>query len=439
MTSYYPITSITAREILDSRGNPTIECTVTVQSKDKDYKKEISTKNKNKTSKFSGTASVPSGASTGKYEALELRDGGKRYDGLGVLKAIKNIETKIFPKLKGIEITNQIKIDQIMIDLDNTPNKSNLGANAILAVSLACARTAAISKNIPLYQYLNNLIKNNLLKEPKPKMSLPKPFFNILNGGRHAGGRLAFQEFMIVPQARTFHENLEIGSEIDHALKKILKEKYGPSSINVGDEGGFAPQLKTAEEALNLLQYTLKKTKHSKNVRLAIDCAASEFYDPKNKVYHIPKKLTSAELLNYYLKLIKKYNLLSIEDPFNEDDFITFAKLKQKSKIQIVGDDLTVTNPQRIKKAIQEKSCNCLLLKVNQIGTLTEALQAAQLARKAGWKIMVSHRSGETDDFFIADLAVALGCGMIKAGAPNRGERLAKDNRLLEIETEISK
>lgn len=415
------IKQIRAREILDSRGNPTIEVDVT-------------------TRKTCQSAAVPSGASTGVHEALELRDGTKRYHGKGVQKAVKNVETKIYPLLKGIDPSEQDKIDNLMIKKDGTDNKSRLGANAILGASLACARAAAAEKKKPLYLYLNELLP---LKQP----SLPRAFFNIINGGMHAGNQLAFQEFMISPREKSFKESLRIASEIYHALKEIIKSKYGKYAANVGDEGGFAPPIKKAEEALELLKAAVKKAGYQGKVDLAIDAAASEFY--KNGHYFLPKKIGvekmgKEKLLDYYLNLIKKYPIISIEDPFEQEDFVSFAELRKKSKliqrnIQVVGDDLTVTNIERIEEAVKEKSCNCLLLKVNQIGTLTEALEAVRMAYESGWKVMVSHRSGETEDTFIADLAVGIGCGMIKAGAPCRGERTAKYNRLLRIEEILGK
>ena len=404
------ITKITARQILDSRGHPTIEAIVF-------------------TDKSIGIASVPSGASTGTHEAVELRDNQKEYQGKSVHKAIQNIITIIAPKLIGQDCAQQEQIDKLMCKLDGTKNKNKLGANATLAVSLACARAAANSLQIPLYEYLQNFTKQN--------HQVPKAFFNIINGGKHAGTKLVFQEFMIVPQTNSFFKNLQIASEIYHTLKIIIKEKYGPSAINVGDEGGFAPPLTSAEQALDLLTEAIKKAGYNKQVALAMDCAASEFYNKGN--YYLPQKTTPEKLINYYLKLIKKYNIISIEDPFHEEDFTSFSKLKQKTNIQIVADDLTTTNPERIKLAIKYNSANCLLLKVNQIGTLTEALEAASLAKKNGWKIMVSHRSGETEDTFIADLAVALACGQIKSGAPCRGERTAKYNQLLRIEELLKK
>ena len=266
---------------------------------------------------------------------------------------------------------------------------------------------------------------------------MPRPFVNVINGGKHAGDKLPFQEFMIVPRAKSFAEALRMGSEVYHILKDVIEKKYGKEAANVGDEGGFAPPVKRAEEALDLLMEAIQKAGYKGKIDLALDCAASEFY--KNGKYHLHTKMSKEKLLDYYLHLIRKYNLISIEDPFEQEDFASFAELRRRSNIQIVGDDLTVTNVKRVQKAIKNKSCTCLLLKVNQIGTLTEALDAVKLAYNNGWKVMVSHRSGETEDTFIADLAVAIGCGMIKAGAPCRGERIAKYNRLLRIEEVFSK
>ncbi len=406
------ITKIKAREILDSRGNPTLEV-------------DLFTK------KTCQSASVPSGASTGKHEASELRDGEKRYMGKGVQKAIRNVELIISPLLQGIDCHDQRKIDEMMMQKDGTENKSKLGANAILGVSLAAARAANAEQKKFLFQHLHSLANVNR----KPNM--PRPFFNVINGGKHAGNKLAFQEFMIAPKAKSFAEALRMGSEVYHLLKEVIEKKYGKEATNVGDEGGFAPPLKRAEEALNLLQEAIHKAGYKGKVEIAMDCAASEFY--KDGKYVLHTNLNKEQLLDYYLYLIKKYQIISIEDPFEQEDFASFAELRKKSKIQIVGDDLTVTNVKRIRQAIQKKSCNCLLLKVNQIGTLTEALDAVKLAYENGWKVMVSHRSGETEDTFIADLAVALGCGMIKAGAPCRGERIAKYNRLLRIEEVLKK
>jgi len=401
------ITAIKAREILDSRGNPTLEV-------------DLFTK------KTCQSASVPSGASTGKHEAIELRDGGKRYRGKGVQKTVRNVEQKISPLLRGIDCQEQRKIDQMMIMKDGTKNKRKLGANAILGVSLAAARAANAEKKTFLFQYLHQLARIDR------KPSMPRPFFNVINGGKHAGNKLAFQEFMIVPKAKSFAEALRMGSEVYHVLKEVIEKKYGREAANVGDEGGFAPPVKRAEEALDLLIGAIRRAGYAGKVEIAVDCAASEFY--RNGYYYLPSKLNKERLLSYYLHLIEKYPIISIEDPFEQEDFESFAELRKRSGIQVVGDDLTVTNVSRIKTAIQNQSCNCLLLKVNQIGTLTEALDAVKLAYENNWKVMVSHRSGETEDTFIADLAVAIGCDMIKAGAPCRGERVAKYNRLLRIE-----
>ncbi|MAG73724.1 phosphopyruvate hydratase [archaeon] len=400
----HKITKITARQILDSRGNPTIEATV--------Y-----------SGKSFASASVPSGASKGVHEAVELRDGGKDFSGLGVKKAIKVIEKKIFPLLKGIDVCKQRTIDLLMINADGTKNKSRFGANSILAVSLACARLAARIKKKELYVYLSSLSKT--------KYKLPKPYFNIINGGKHADNKLSFQEFMIVPQYSSVKKNIQAASEIYHLLGLVLHKRFGKGASNIGDEGGFAPvKLNKIIQALDVLVYCIKKSGYK--VKIALDAAASEFF-VKGKYLVDGRRMNSKSLLKFYFSLIKNYPIISIEDPFSQEDFASFAKLKALSKIQVVGDDLTVTNVNRIKKAIENDSCNCLLLKVNQIGTLTEALDAAKLAFYNQWKVMVSHRSGETNDSFIADLSVALGCGQIKAGAPARGERVVKYNRLMEI------
>ncbi|MBI1968511.1 phosphopyruvate hydratase [Candidatus Woesearchaeota archaeon] len=401
-----PIKSIHAREILDSRGEPTVEA-------------EVTTKNGN------FRASVPSGASTGKHEAWELRDGGKRYFGKGVRKAVRNIEQKIAPELIGKDPRQQEAIDKRMIALDGTENKSRLGANALLAVSLACARAGAAAEKLPLYHYFRRLLGK------EQGIIMPRLFFNVINGGKHAGNELVFQEFMIAPRTRNVQKSLQMGSEVYHALKRLVEAKYGKQATNVGDEGGFAPPLKKAEEALDILKEAIKRAGYAGKIDLALDCAASSFY--REGFYHLPEKMSKEKLLAYYERLIEKYNIISIEDPFEQEDFASFAELRKRTGIQVVGDDLTVTNPKRLAVAIQEQSCSCLLLKVNQIGTLTEALEAVRLAYAAGWKVMVSHRSGETEDDFIADLAVGIGCGQLKAGAPCRGERTAKYNRLLRI------
>lgn len=409
------IKEIKAREILDSRGNPTIEVDLT-------------------TEKGVFTASVPSGASTGKYEAVELRDQDDRYMGKGVLLAVNNVNGKIAERLIGMEVSNQIEIDQFLIDLDGTPNKSILGANAILAVSMAVARAASAEKRIPLYQYIKELAKDFT------KDSLPYPSFNIINGGSHAGNALDIQEFMIIPQESLFSENLRIASEVYHNLKKVLLDKYGRDSINVGDEGGFAPALNNTKEALDLIISAIDKAGYTGKVKLALDCAASEFYKDGKYLYEGEKR-TGEEMIEIYQKLVEEYPLISIEDPFDQDDMESWSKMNEVlgNKISIIGDDLLVTNIERIKKAKETKACNGLLLKINQIGTISESLEAARMTREAGWKIMVSHRSGETTDSFIADLAAGIGSEFIKSGSTARGERLVKYNRLMKIEDEIKR
>ncbi len=406
----YKIKRIYAREVLDSRGNPTIE--VDVYTKDS-----------------FGREMVPSGASKGKHEAIELRDGGKRYGGKGVRKAVDNINNIISKKLIGMDVRKQAEIDQAMIKLDATPNKARLGANAIMGVSLAVARTGAISTNEKMHDYLQSLSKSR-------SMCIPIPFMNIINGGRHAGNSLEFQEFMIVPREKNFSESLRIAAETYHALKEKLEKKYGKTAINIGDEGGFAPNLKSTSEALNLIVDSIEELKYGKQIKIAMDVAASEFCSGGICYNFDGKKLYQEKMIGYYEKITKQYPIISIEDPFEEDDFASFASLNKKigASIQVVGDDLLVTNIERIQKAIEMKSCNCLLLKINQIGTLTEAIEAVKLARKNNWRVMVSHRSGETESSFIADFAVGLGCGQIKAGAPARSERLSKYNQLLRIE-----
>jgi len=402
------IIKIRAREILDSRGNPTIEADVWTKI-------------------GIGRASVPSGKSRGKYEAVELRDNEKKFLGKGVSKAIQNINGVIARNLVGMDCRKQSKIDNKLIKLDKTKNKSRLGANAILAVSIAAARIGALASGKELYQYLG--------KERK----LPIPCFNIINGGKHAGNNLAFQEYMIIPvKFHCFKDRLRAGSEIYHTLKKILEKKYTKKAINVGDEGGFAPPLSKVEMPLKLITQAIKKAGYENKVKIGLDCAANEFFS--NGKYKVDNKsLTTKQLIEFYAELAKKYPIISIEDSFEEDDFKSFAELRKRIRhVLIVGDDLLATNPERIKKAIRSRACSCLLLKPNQIGTVTEAINAGKIAKKAKWKIMVSHRSGETNDSFIADLAVSLGAEFIKAGAPCRGERLAKYNRLLRIEEKIS-
>ena len=430
----FRIKKVFAREILDSRGNPTVECDVVLQGG------------------IMGRAAVPSGASTGKHEAHELRDGGRRFHGLGVLGPVKNINSVISKKILGMDCRKQQLLDQFMIKLDGSESKSLLGANAILAVSLAAAKAAAIESKKPLYSYLAGSViaaaayGNNKNKEsPKNKnFTMPVPFCNIINGGKHAGSSLKIQEFMVVPVAfDSFRDAITAASEVYHELKSLLQRKFGKSAVNVGDEGGFAPQLSSAEAALALLESAIATTGYSGKIKFAIDAAASEFYSSREKRYEVDsgKFLTAAEMVDYYVRLARDFSVISIEDPFEQESFSAFSELTKKlamMNIQVVGDDLLVTNLSRIREAVRRNSCNCLLLKVNQIGTLTESIAAANLAMGEGWRVMVSHRSGETEDTFISDLAVALGCGQIKAGAPARAERTAKYNRLLRIEEELA-
>ncbi len=399
------IKSIEAREILDSRGNPTIE--VLLETKDEKVK-----------------SSVPSGASKGEHEAHELRDGGKRYNGRGVLKAIKNINKVIAPKIIGKSVLGQEKIDKLMIDLDGTENKSKLGANSILGVSLAVCRAGAVSSKKPLYRYINSFFEES-------KASIPQPCFNIINGGAHAGNDLDFQEFMIVPSKRKIKDNIREASEFYHNLKDKLKKNYSSSAINVGDEGGFAPPLNNAEDALKLIS-SIKK------IDVILDVAAGEFLN--EELYRLGiKSLKREDLVNYYFELINKYPIIGLEDPFGENDYEGWKLLSSKnnSKILIIGDDLLATNPNKIKEAYQNGYCNAMILKLNQIGTVSESIESAKLAKKYKWKIIVSHRSGETNDDFIADFSVGINSNYIKSGAPARGERVAKYNRLMEIEEEI--
>lgn len=408
------IKRIAAREILDSRGVPTVEVAMF-------------------SAKSSASASVPSGASTGVHEAVELRDGGKRYFGKGVLQAVKNVNTVIAKKLAG-KALDQEKIDQLLVDLDGSPDKCELGANAILAVSLATCRLAAKEQGIPLYTHIAKMFGTK-------KAVLPVPAFNVINGGKHAGNKLDFQEYMLLPVgAKSFSEALQIGSEVYHELKQLLEKDFGKVAINVGDEGGFAPPLTCVEEPLDYLAQAAQNLGYWKKVAFGIDVAASTFYR-EQKYYVEGEQLSSADLLDKYLELVGAYPLISIEDPFHEDDFEGFAKLTRqlRKRAQVVGDDLLCTNPDRISAAAVRESCSALLLKVNQIGTLSEALDAAKLAMAQKWNVMVSHRSGETTDCFIADLAVGIASGQIKAGAPCRGERLTKYNQLLRIEEELGK
>ncbi|HIJ02568.1 phosphopyruvate hydratase [Candidatus Woesearchaeota archaeon] len=405
------ITKLFARQVLDSRGNPTVEVEAYFNN-------------------YLGRAIVPSGASTGKYEALELRDGKRDYLGKSVLKAVDNVNNVIAKKLVGMEFLDQRAVDGFLIKLDGTPNKSKLGANAILGVSMAVCRLAAVVKQKYLYEYIGELSGTD-----KKNFRIPIPFSNIINGGKHAGSSLKMQEFMITAfNVNSFKDAVRLTSETYHTLKKLIEEKYGKSAVNVGDEGGFAPQLSRPEEALDLITEAIKKAGYKNKIKIAMDCAASEFYDPATGNYVMDKPYSKDEMIEYYLRLIKSYDIISIEDPFDQDDFESFKKLTERTKIRIIGDDLLVTNPSRIQTAINAKLCNGLLLKLNQIGTVTEAIDAAKLALNAKWRVMVSHRSGETEDTFIADLAVGLGCGLIKLGAPCRSDRTAKYNQLLRIE-----
>jgi enolase len=411
----HKISDLQSLQVLDSRGNPTIEVDIWTKS-----------------GSF-GRAIVPSGASTGVHEALELRDDDKDlYDGKGVLRAVSNAKEIIEPKIIGRDCTKQDELDRIMIALDGSPNKKNLGANTILAVSMAVARVASSSKGIPLYESLN----------PLEKYRLPVPMMNIINGGKHAGNQLTIQECLIEPiGAKTCTEAIRFGVEVYHALKDVLGEKYGASATNVGDEGGYAPPISNTAEALDVVLAAISKSGYSESdIRLGFDAAASEFYDAKKSQYNIDgRTLTSEELEDYYLNLVDTYPILSIEDPFEQEAFSDFARMTKKlgNRIKIIGDDLYVTNTKRIKKGIETKATNAALIKLNQIGTVTETLEAIGVSKSAGFEVIVSHRSGETEDTFIAHLATAVGSTFIKAGAPARGERTAKYNELLRIEKEL--
>jgi enolase len=411
------IANIHARQILDSRGNPTVEVDVITQNG------------------FLGRAAVPSGASTGKHEAVELRDGDKKvYVGKGVLKAVDNINSIIANKLIGVPATEQALIDRMLIEIDGTPNKAKLGANATLAVSMAVAKAAAQESNLNLYRYLGGV----------NAVTLPVPLMNILNGGVHADNKIDFQEFMIMPVgADTFSEALQMGVSTFHHLKNVLKKKG--YSTNVGDEGGFAPDIQSNEEAIETVLKAIESAgyKPGKDIFIAMDAAVSELYDEKTKTYHFKKsngkKLTTEQMVNYWVNWCKKYPIVSIEDGLAEDDWKGWKLLTQElgSRTQLVGDDLFVTNVDRLQKGIDEKAGNSILVKVNQIGTLTETIEAVQLATRNGYTSIMSHRSGETEDTFIADLAVALGCGQIKTGSASRSDRIAKYNQLLRIEEEL--
>ncbi|CAF0998069.1 unnamed protein product [Rotaria sordida] len=417
------ILKIVGRYIYDSRGNPTVEVDLW-------------------TSKGLFRAGVPSGASTGIYEALELRDGDKSvHHGKGVEKAVANVQTlgKMVVE-KGFDVTQQKEIDDFMIQQDGTDSKKKYGANAILGISIAVCKAGAAHSNLPLYQYIAKLSNSS--------MRLPVPAFNVINGGSHAGNKLAMQEFMLLPTgAKTFKEAMRMGSEVYHHLKNLIKAEYGLDATNVGDEGGFAPNIENADKALDILVKAIDKAGYNGKIKIGMDVAASEFFDEQQKKYDLnnkekgnPHYLTSDQLVAYYLEQIGKYPIISIEDGFDQDDWSGFHTLLNGVKgkaVQLVGDDLTVTNVKRIQMAIEKTACDCLLLKVNQIGSVSEAIAACTMARGAGWGVMVSHRSGETEDTFIADLVVGLGTGQIKTGAPCRSERLAKYNQLLRIEEEL--
>ncbi len=411
------IETIHARQILDSRGNPTIEVDVVTESG------------------AIGRAAVPSGASTGKHEAVELRDGDKkRYLGKGVLKAVENVNSRIAEEIVGVSVFEQTLIDKIMLEIDGTANKGKLGANAILGTSLAVARAAAAESGQPLYRYVGGVNAN----------TLPVPMMNILNGGSHADNSIDFQEFMVMPVgADTFSEALHMGATVFHTLKKVLHDKG--LSTNVGDEGGFAPNIKSNEEAIEIVLKAIEQAgyKPGKDIFIALDPAASEFYDSKTKLYHFKKsngkKLKPLEMADYWTTWAKKYPIISIEDGLAEDDWAGWKALTDKigNKIQLVGDDLFVTNVNRLQEGIDKGVANAILVKVNQIGTLTETIDAVNLARRNSYKSIMSHRSGETEDSTIADLAVALNTGQIKTGSASRSDRMAKYNQLLRIEEEL--
>lgn len=420
---------ITGRQIINSRGRPTVEVDV-------------------KTTNGVSRAAVPSGSSVGAYEAVELLDGdSKMYNGYGVLNAVNFVNSVIGPAIaseKKLNLGDQKALDDKMIALDGTKNKSKLGANAILGVSLAAARAYSKGAKIPLYKHIADLSRTS-----SEGLSMPMPYFNLINGGKHAGNQLPVQEFMAIPTgAKTFSEAMRMGCELYSSLRKVLTEKYGQTAVNVGDEGGFAPPVSETSEALTLLTKAIDAAGYNGKIKIGLDVAASEFY--VNGKYDLtfkkpqgdssPRKvLSSDELSAFYVELMDKFPIVSFEDPFHENDIAAWAKFMQySSRVQIVGDDLLATNPERIEMAIAKNLCNTLLLKPNQIGTLSETIQAAKLAQQGGMNVIVSHRSGETEDTFIADLAVGLAAGQIKAGAPCRSERLAKYNQLLRVEEELA-
>lgn len=418
------IKSIKARQIYDSRGNPTVEV-------------DLYTENGQLF-----RAAVPSGASTGVHEALELRDKEKQnWHGKGVLKAVGHVNDTLAPAViaKNFDVTKQTEIDKFMIDLDGTENKSKFGANAILGISLAVCKAGAAAKGVPLYKHIGDLAGVS-------EFILPVPAFNVINGGSHAGNALAMQEFMILPTgANSFSEAMKMGSEVYHHLRNVIKEQYGLEATCVGDEGGFAPNIENNKQGLELIKVAIERAGYTGKVEIGMDVAASEFFkDGKYDLLWKTKQggqpanfLTGDQLADVYRGFIAEYPIVSIEDPFDQDDWDTWGKLTSSTPIQIVADDLTVTNPKRIATAVEKKSCNALLLKVNQIGTVTESIEAHNLAKSSGWGTMISHRSGETEDTFIADLTVGLSTGQIKTGAPCRSERLAKYNQILRLEEDL--
>lgn len=406
------IESVFAREILDSRGNPTVE----VEMSD---------------GTLTVLAKVPSGASTGIHEALELRDGDTaRFGGKGVLKAVANVNTIIAPAVLGMDPAEQETLDKKMIELDGTKNKANFGANAILGVSLAAARLAALQQNIPLWKHINNLYKG--------EVSLPRPMMNVINGGSHSDAGLAIQEFMLFPKLGAFEDNLRAGAETFHALKKILSSRG--ESVGVGDEGGFAPRLATCDDAFSVVMEAIEAAGYAGKIEIAVDAAASEFYNKESKLYTVDgKELTAAQLVDFYEGLVTKYPIVSLEDSHDEDDFEGFKLMQARmgDRVQLVGDDLFVTNPERLAKGIEDKQANSILIKVNQIGSLTETFDAMHMAHDNNFTTVVSHRSGETSDTFIADLAVGTNAGQIKTGSLSRSERIEKYNRLLQISEQL--
>jgi len=420
------IADIHGREIIDSRGNPTVEVDMTLSDGSKH------------------TASVPSGASTGIYEAVELRDGGSRYMGKGCLKAVGHVNSTLKSAVLGMDPADQRAIDDAMIAADGTPNKGNVGANAILGVSLAASKAGAVARGIPLWKHYADLAGN-----PTPD-TLPVPCFNVINGGEHAGNALAFQEFFVIPTgAETYSESMQIGCEIFHNLKAVIKAKFGGDATLIGDEGGFAPPC-DVESGLAMIMEAAEKSGHLNKISVGLDVAASEFKVKDKNEYDLDFKtpaesrdasalLTGDELIAFYKKMCADYPIVTIEDPFDQDDWANWSTLCGDigTEVQIVGDDLTVTNPTKIAQAVEQKAANCLLLKVNQIGSISESIDAVKLSKINGWGVMTSHRSGETEDSYIADLAVGLCTGQIKTGAPCRGERLAKYNQLFRIEEQL--